>query len=354
MEKNLRICLYARPFLPGLGGIENTTLHLATAWAGTGHGVTVVTEAEAPPGYDAQFPFVVVRRPGKPQWKRVLAASDIIVGNGQSVRPLPLWLRSGRPFGYIHQTGGRGGWRRGPREAIRGWAGYWAARLASFNICVSQHMARTTGVPNPVVIANFAAPVFRPISVEKSNRFLFFGRIIQDKGVDTLVEAVGLCKARGTAIEVDIVGDGDWKGQAAELAQKLGVAGQIHIKPPQRGEELVKTINAARAVVIPSHWGEPFGLVVVEAMACGQCVIAARDGGITEIAEGYALMFDPGDAIGLARHLAHAAADGALAQRYGALALRRAAGFESEKAARAYLDVFEAVLAARSGAGRSK
>ncbi len=346
----MHISLYARPFLPGLGGIENTTLHLATAWTKLGHRVAVITEADAPAGYDKAFPFTVVRRPRKADWKRVLAGSDIIVGNGQSVRPLLLWLRSGLPFGYIHQTGARGGLRNGPREAIRGWAGYWAARLASFNICVSQHMVRTSGVPKPVVIVNFAAPVFRPISVEKNNRFLFFGRIIQDKGVDTLIEAVGLCKARGERIEVDIVGDGDWKEQAVELARKLGVAGQIHIKPPQRGEELVRTINAARAVVIPSHWGDPCPLAMAESLACGKCVIASRDGGIPDMATGAALLFEPKDAQGLATLLAAALRDAKLVDDYQAKALARAKDLTLEAVAKKYLAVFQEALA--NGRGR--
>lgn len=337
-----------------MGGIENTTLHLATAWTSLGHTVTLVTEQPAEPDYDVQFSFVIVRRPGKLDWKQVLANSDIVISNGQSLRPLLHWLRAGVPFGYIHAMAGRGGLQHGLGVAVRGWVGCIANRLASFNVCVSRFVAKSVCVHNPIVIYNFAAPIFRPMSAPASGRFLYYGRIIQEKGVDTLIEAVGICKKNGHRIEVDIVGDGNWKYLAVAMAQRLGIADRVAFKPSQYGEELVGTINAARAVVVPSHCNEGFGMVVIEAMACGKCVIVARDGGVPEVADGYALTFQPGDAGALANCLADTAADDRLIAAYGQLGLARARDLTLEKAAERYIILFREVLARARGPARRK
>lgn len=107
----------------------------------------------------------------------------------------------------------------------------------------------------------------------------------------------------------------------------------------------MREINAARAVVVPSHCGEAFGLVVAESMACAKCVTASRDGGIPEVAQGCALMFEPRDAAGLAAAMLKVADDPALAREMGEKALRRAASFRWADIAAQYLSLFARVVA---------
>eukprot|EP00929_Paragymnodinium_shiwhaense_P042984 TRINITY_DN22156_c0_g4_i1.p1 TRINITY_DN22156_c0_g4~~TRINITY_DN22156_c0_g4_i1.p1 ORF type:complete len:2062 (-),score=644.88 TRINITY_DN22156_c0_g4_i1:444-6629(-) len=110
--------------------------------------------------------------------------------------------------------------------------------------------------------------------------FLFVGRHTAQKGCDILIEAIpSILQCRGDAKFV-IVGDGFMKGANEARAHQLGVAhaccftgslksGSAHLKA------LFKSCDA---VVIPSR-NEPFGIVVLEAWACGKPVVATTSGG---------------------------------------------------------------------------
>jgi D-inositol-3-phosphate glycosyltransferase len=64
-----------------------------------------------------------------------------------------------------------------------------------------------------------------------------------------------------------------------ELAVELGILDVVRFMPPQRGEALAQVYRAADVVVVPSH-NESFGLVALEAQACGTPVVAAAVGGL--------------------------------------------------------------------------
>jgi D-inositol-3-phosphate glycosyltransferase len=64
-----------------------------------------------------------------------------------------------------------------------------------------------------------------------------------------------------------------------ELAASLGVAGSVKFLPPQTGDDLARLYRTADLVAVPSH-SESFGLVALEAQACGTPVVAAAVGGL--------------------------------------------------------------------------
>ena len=81
--------------------------------------------------------------------------------------------------------------------------------------------------------------------------------------------------------------------------------------------ELADAYRAADVMVFPSLWAEPFGLVPVEAMACGVPVVATGVGGSAEflVDGGNALLYPPGDPAALAARLHQLATDPALRRR---------------------------------------
>ena len=352
----MRIAIYTYEFLPWLGGLQTVSAMLASAWIALGQDVVLVTDTPAPAGYDRQFAFRVVRRPGRCEWSELLAGRDVITSVGPTLRYIDKWLASGVAFGWsYHLLGANRGISLGgvPPHSLRRAARLlrrWVTRdVADYQIGVSRFVRDALEYPALEVVYNGYDPVFRPLpAVGRLGHFLFFGRLVFEKGIDTLVEAAAVCRERGTPVRVKFVGAGPDREALLRMIRGRRLEELLTVEPGLLGEPLVREINAARAVVVPSHWGEPFGLVVAESMACGKCVIAAADGGIPEVAGEAALLFPPRDAGALAEHMLRVAHDDSLVGECEKRALARAEKFTAERAARAYLGVFERAIAQRA------
>lgn len=116
---------------------------------------------------------------------------------------------------------------------------------------------------------------------------LFVGRFDPRKGIETLVRAVAACKIRQQAKLKLIIGGGWREGESDGfereridgIVKDLGL-GEITIFPGRLGREDLPVYYAAADVcVVPSYY-EPFGLVTIEAMACGTPVIGSDVGGL--------------------------------------------------------------------------
>ncbi|MGW7519356.1 D-inositol-3-phosphate glycosyltransferase [Streptomyces sp. NPDC054796] len=186
---------------------------------------------------------------------------------------------------------------------------------------------------------------------------LFAGRIQPLKAPDVLLRAVALLVdeepgLRGRLV-VPVVGGPSGSGLAKpeelqKLAARLGIADLVRFHPPVGQERLADWYRAASVLVMPSY-SESFGLVAVEAQACGTPVVAAavgglpvavRDGESGYLVEGH----DPAD---YARRLRLFIDDSTRAERMGAAAARHARGFGWDAAAADTLDVYTAALQAR-------
>ncbi|HEX2130522.1 MAG TPA: D-inositol-3-phosphate glycosyltransferase [Actinophytocola sp.] len=116
----------------------------------------------------------------------------------------------------------------------------------------------------------------------------FVGRIQPLKAPDVLLRAAAELIASGAVprerLAVVVVGGPSGSGLEAptslhELGASLGIADVLRFLPPRRGAELVDVYRAADVVAVPSH-NESFGLVALEAQACGTPVVAAAVGGL--------------------------------------------------------------------------
>jgi len=117
---------------------------------------------------------------------------------------------------------------------------------------------------------------------------LFVGRIQPLKAPEVLVKAAAELLGRhaewGDELVVVVLGGPSGSGLAhprglAELAEALGIRAQVRFVPPVPRAELPQWYRAADLVAVPSH-SESFGLVAVEAQACGTPVVAAEVGGL--------------------------------------------------------------------------
>ena len=89
-------------------------------------------------------------------------------------------------------------------------------------------------------------------------------------------------------------------------------------------------MSKAAIVVVPSRWEEPFGMVALEAMACGAALITTRCGNLPSVAGEAALYVDnPDDPTELATHIEHLINDHTLLKHYAQAGLTRARLFDS-------------------------
>jgi glycosyltransferase involved in cell wall biosynthesis len=147
-------------------------------------------------------------------------------------------------------------------------------------------------------------------------RLLYVGRIDARKGIDTAVAALAHLPGNAT---LTVVGEGDPEAERAltQQAERTGVAGRIRRVGFRTRAELPAEYEEADVVVFPVTWEEPWGLVPIEAMALGRPVVATGRGGSAEyLRDGdNALLFQAGDAEGLAATVTRLAGDPALRAR---------------------------------------
>jgi glycosyltransferase involved in cell wall biosynthesis len=127
-------------------------------------------------------------------------------------------------------------------------------------------------------------------------RLLCVGRVEERKGVHVAVEALSLLCPEAT---LDVIGRADdrYLARLRSTAERLGVADRLRFSQSPRSE-LRERYADADVFLFPVLWDEPFGLVPLEAMACGTPVVATGTGGSAEflIDEVNCILVPPGDA----------------------------------------------------------
>jgi glycosyltransferase involved in cell wall biosynthesis len=138
---------------------------------------------------------------------------------------------------------------------------------------------------------------------------------VNQKGVEWLLRAFARLNREA---HLDIAGDGPLQGRLEAFARRNGLEGRITFHGWVKGAEVPALILRARAVLFPSLWQEPAGLVTLESAAYGRAVIASAVGGIPEYAlDDFARSVAPNDTDALVNALTDLVDDAERAEAMG-------------------------------------
>jgi glycosyltransferase involved in cell wall biosynthesis len=242
---------------------------------------------------------------------------------------------------------------------------------------------RCRTVRNGVNIQHFSpAPAAGGAAQKEDRTVLFVGRMSPEKGVHVLLDAFrGVVEAMpntrlelvgplGAAPAEFIVGATDdpmvralgplFGGDYLTSLKKMitsDLSAKVSFVGPLPYLDLLNRYRASDVFVFPSVWNEPFGLPVVEAMACGKAVVATKSGGITEVVRDgdTGLLVDRGDAKALSEALLGLLRDERLSSKMGESGARRAREmFAWERVADDLGSVYAETPASRSDEDRGR
>lgn len=157
-------------------------------------------------------------------------------------------------------------------------------------------------IPNGVDTKSFRPEldgkvIRRRLGINDESKVLLFVGVLDRahhfKGVDQLLRAIS--KIERSEVILMIIGDGDQKPMYIHLARELGLDERIYFLGTIPHKDLPPFFAAADVVVLPSNPPESFGMVLIEAMACGRPVIASNLPGVRTVVEGAGKLVNPGD-----------------------------------------------------------
>jgi glycosyltransferase involved in cell wall biosynthesis len=174
---------------------------------------------------------------------------------------------------------------------------------------------------------------------------LFVGHLYPEKNFGNLVRALYLI-AKKIPHDLIVVGRPRWKYQGdLELIDSLGLHKRVQFLYYIPNSDLPAIYNLASCFVLPSLY-EGFGLVLLEAMACGCPVVASRTGAIPEITHGAALLFNPFDPEAIGEAILKVITDSDVRQSLVEKGITRAKNFTWDRCAAETLQLLKEIAIA--------
>ena len=368
----MNILIYSHAFAPQIGGVETYALLLARGLASRDAGkpaqITVVTQSPKKDFDDSAMPFAIVRQPGIIQLRKLIRESDVVHLAGPVIVPLTLALLARKPVVVEHHgyqascpnglllyqptktacpnhymrnefsaclkcNTSESGWLSSVKMLLLTPLRRWLCRRVSVNLCITNHVAQRIELPRSQVVY-YGIPESLTTEIESAPKQItptsplsigFLGRLVEEKGVPTLIAAMHTLRDKKDRVRLIIIGDGPQRPILEAMAREQnGFQPGISFSGSLQGEKLFAALANVDVLVMPSVNEEPAGLVVMEQMIRGCPVIVSDHGGGPELAGDAGLKFPPGNAAVLAACIRQLADDPSLLRELGIRAKNRA------------------------------
>ena len=339
----MKILFLSHKFYPMIGGIEVISELLANAFADAGHEVHLVTWM--PDESNKIFKYKVSRNPGLIALFSAHAWADVVFENNICLRlSWPALFFRSKSVIALHTWVAREPNKAGLIEYIKF---FWLNRSKKV-IAVSQAL-RIESWKSATVVGNpYRASEF--ITMPELNRdkaFVFLGRLVSDKGVDLALLALHKLKKLSlerldyTNYTLTIIGEGPELGKLNLLVNELDLKNEVNFLGSLTGESLIRKMNEHQVLLVPSRWQEPFGVVVLEGMACGCIPIVSDSGGLRDAVGNAGLIFRNGDVDDLVEKMMLLSKDVALRNEFSKLSIEHLSNFHPDKVVSQYLEAIE-------------
>ncbi len=282
----MQILIFSTVFYPLRGGIENLTLNLCTEFIEKGHQVKVITyQKQVEPLKDIEVYYA----PGFKKmlklflWCQVYYMPNISL---KGVWPLLLdpskrWIISQNDFSLTNKTN--------PLSLLK----LFLIKFSYKNISVSKSIATSIRTKSEIIYNCYDDAIFTTRNTgDRKLDFVFIGRLVSQKGCDTLIKA---CANLQQPFTLTIVGDGPELASLQNLANELQLEDYINFTGTKNSFEIAEILNRHQVLVIPSNGKEGFGIVALEGLACGCRIIATNSGGLAETVGSFGKLFEPGN-----------------------------------------------------------
>jgi glycogen(starch) synthase len=281
----MHILIFSTVFYPVLGGIENLTLNLSREFIDEGHQVKVITyQKQNKPLADID----VFYAPGILKMIQLFFWCNVYYMPNISLKgvwllllnPRKRWVISHNDFSLA-------------KNNFLSFLKLFLLKFTSKNIAVSKSVASSLRTSSEIIYNCYDDAVFKTTNqTERTLDFIFVGRLVSQKGCDTLIRA---CANLNQPFKLTIVGDGPEMERLRHLATQLDLAKNITFAGTLNAEAIAALLNQHKTLIIPSKRKEGFGIVVLEGLACGCRIIAADAGGLAEAVGPFGRLFEPGN-----------------------------------------------------------
>lgn len=371
----MKLLIYSHSFAPAFGGVETYGMALARGLAeGPGKlradavNVTVATKTDAEGFSDPRLPFHIVRQPAFWRLFRLVRNSDAVLVIGPCISPMFLaWLLR-RPFaveqhGYqsicpnglllFEPTGNicpghfmakqhtkcwKCNQQSGTFHSLKLWLATfprrWLSNLAGMNISISHHVDERLQLRNSRVVYYGIPDIShgRKYAGDGASKvcFAYAGRLVREKGLETLVDAAALLMQRHPDFDLKFIGDGPERHALQERVERSGLNSHVLFTGFLAGQGLRQALDEVDVMIMPSKWEETAGLSAIEQMMRGRLVICSDIGGLGEVVDGAGLKFPVGDSVQLARLMQRVIEEPQIVQQFAERARSRAVKLFSE------------------------